>query len=57
MFQKETVLRLFENQRRQKTDEFTQWCNEALSKLQSSVDSMSSLTSAQLNHYLTNCLI
>lgn len=39
-FQKETVLRLFENQRRQKTDEFTQWCNEALSKLQSSVDSM-----------------
>ncbi|CAG2104047.1 unnamed protein product [Medioppia subpectinata] len=34
----ESVLRLFEHQRRQKNDEFTQWCIEALSKYQSSVD-------------------
>ncbi|CAG2165575.1 unnamed protein product [Oppiella nova] len=36
--EEESVLRLFENQRRQKTDEFTQWCIEALSKYQTSVD-------------------
>ena len=34
----DAVMGLFENQRRQKSDEFTVWCEEALSKYQSAID-------------------
>jgi PERQ amino acid-rich with GYF domain-containing protein len=34
----EAVLKLFGNQRHHKKDEFTDWCTEALSKFQSSID-------------------
>jgi len=33
------VMKLFDNQRRQKADEFTQWCTNTLSKFKSSIDS------------------
>ncbi|RWS29624.1 PERQ amino acid-rich with GYF domain-containing protein-like protein [Leptotrombidium deliense] len=36
----EVVMKLFENQRRQQNDEFTQWCIDSLEKFQSFIDSM-----------------
>lgn len=55
--EEELVKKLFE-QNTAKTDEFTQWCNKALSGIQASVDSKYNASSSSLTliFYYTTCI-